>query len=588
MHRYALLLCLFAVLLLLALPVAAQGGQTERIRSFHSDITVQPDGAMLVKETITVYAAHQQINRGIYRDFPTKYSDRLGNNYKVGFDVVAVTRDGEPEPYRTEARANGVRVYMGDKNSRVSVGEHTYVLTYETNRQIGFFPDHDELYWNVTGNGWDFPIERASATVTLPAGVPREAIKVEGYTGPQGATGQAYRASVDADGKAQFVTTQALGRKEGLTIVVSFPKGVVTPPTATQMAVYFLRDNANIVAGLVGLLLVLVYFIVAWSMVGRDPAKGVVIPRYAPPQGYSPAAMRFIRKMGYDNKAFAATIINAAVHGYLTIEETAKGFLGSGGKYSIAQATPPESDATAKEPLASEEIGLVSDLFARLGPTVTFDDAYYRELQAAIASFTSALKARYQERFFVLNTGAFVPGVLLSLATLGAMFLLTSGKGMAALFVLLALLVFVNVLFHHLLKAPTKAGRKLMDEIEGFRMYLEVAEADELNMRNPPEKTPALFEAYLPYALALDVEQAWSNKFAAVLAAATVGGEPYHPYWYHGASWHVMGAGAFASSLGESFSSAISSSSTAPGSSSGSGGGGSSGGGGGGGGGGGW
>ena len=126
-----------------------------------------------------------------------------------------------------------------------------------------------------------------------------------------------------------------------------------------------------------------------------------------------------------------------------------------------------------------------------------------------------------------------------------------------------------------------------MDRIEGFKMYLSTAEEHRLEKLHPPEKTPELFEKYLPYALALEVDQEWSEKFAGVLQRAATD-QGYSPGWYHGRHWDSMHTGSFASGLGSSLSSAISSSSTAPGSSSGFGGGGSSGGGGGGGGGGGW
>ena len=156
---------------------------------------------------------------------------------------------------------------------------------------------------------------------------------------------------------------------------------------------------------------------------------------------------------------------------------------------------------------------------------------------------------------------------------------------LAAIF--LVVIVMINVLFYHLLKAPTLMGRKIMDKIQGFKLYLSVAEKERLNILNPPERTPELFEKYLPYALALDVENEWSEQFATVLAASAVGGR-YRPTWYNGNSWRTDGIRGVTSSLGNSLTGAISSSATAPGSSSGSGGGGSSGGGGGGGGGGGW
>jgi uncharacterized membrane protein len=152
----------------------------------------------------------------------------------------------------------------------------------------------------------------------------------------------------------------------------------------------------------------------------------------------------------------------------------------------------------------------------------------------------------------------------------------------------------INWVFYELLKAPTRAGRKLLDKVEGFRNYLEVAEKHELEARHPKGRCPELFEACLPYALALGVEQKWSEKFADVLVkVSSAGTAGYHPSWYTGSSWDQNPMSDFSSSLGGSFTRAISSSSTPPGSGSGGGGfsgggGGSSGGGGGGGGGGGW
>ena len=151
----------------------------------------------------------------------------------------------------------------------------------------------------------------------------------------------------------------------------------------------------------------------------------------------------------------------------------------------------------------------------------------------------------------------------------------------------LLVVIFINFIFYNLIKAPTLYGRKIMDQIEGFKLYLSVAEKEGLNMRNPPEKNPELFEKYLPFALALDVENAWSEQFTKVLAQAQIE-HGYSPTWYSGRHWRTHGATGLASSLGSAFSATISSSSSPPGSSSGSGGGGSSGGGGGGGGGGGW
>ena len=150
----------------------------------------------------------------------------------------------------------------------------------------------------------------------------------------------------------------------------------------------------------------------------------------------------------------------------------------------------------------------------------------------------------------------------------------------------------LHILFIYLLKAPTIAGRLMLDRVQGFKMFLGKVDGDRLNRAAPPQQTPQVFEKYLPYALALDVEQDWAEKFSGILGAAGTasdGSPGYVPSFYSGSSWNGFSGSNFASSFSSSFTSAISSSSAAPGSSSGSGGGGGgSGGGGGGGGGGGW
>ena len=151
----------------------------------------------------------------------------------------------------------------------------------------------------------------------------------------------------------------------------------------------------------------------------------------------------------------------------------------------------------------------------------------------------------------------------------------------------MAALVATNFAFFHWLKAPTIEGRKLLDRIAGLRLYLGVAERDELAAQKAPPLTADEFQRFLPYALALGVEKTWADKFAAAVGPAAAAAAASAMVWYQGGG-NVSSISEFHDSLGSSLSGAISSSSTAPGSSSGGGGGGSSGGGGGGGGGGGW
>lgn len=575
--------------LALILSIAAARAD-ERILDWQSDIHVRPDSTLEVQETLRVRAEGQQIRRGLLRDFPTRYVDRHGRRVVTGFEVLAVRRDGLVEPHALEKLANGVRIRIGNPEVFLPPGEYTYAITYRTDRQLGFFADHDELYWNVTGNGWDFPIDAVGAQVFLPGNIDAASIAVEAYTGPQGAQGRDWEADAGPS-LATFRSTRALGPREGLTLVASWPKGHVAPPGLDQRTGYLLRDAWPAGLALGGLAILLLYYFRVWHRVGRDPPKRVVVPHYEPPPALSPAAMRFLRRMAYDDRCFAAAVLSLAVQGALRIEQESGGLLNRTRKFTLHRADPSVAPA-----LAEDERVLRDRLFAGAS-SVELDNANHVVLSGAKLEHLRALKSRYMPSAFRANGAWHALGIALSLligvfavvlpaakAGFGFSWWFMTTPGRTALAAVAGALV-ANVAFGRLLKAPTVGGRATMDHIEGFRLYLDVAEGDELKLVDAPPLTVRLYERYLPAALALEVEQHWSERFATVFATQAAA---HTPSWYSGDSWDTRNVARFSSGFGSSFSSAISSSSTAPGSSSGSGGGGSSGGGGGGGGGGGW
>ncbi|MFH0963221.1 MAG: DUF2207 domain-containing protein, partial [Planctomycetota bacterium] len=626
-----------AALVVAMIGAGLASADTERILRFDSRITVQKDGSMEVAETIRVRAEGREIKHGIYRDFPTVYRVGLFSRHMVPFKVEDVLRDGRNEAYHIKGLKNGKRVYVGRENALLQPGEYTYTLVYRTDRQIGLFKDHDELYWNVTGNGWAFVIEEAGAEVTLPEGVPSDEIRLEGYTGAQGAKGRDWKAEVNEEGRPVFSTTRALAPLQGLTIVVSWPKGYVAEPTESKRALWTLRDNASLAVGLIGAFVVLVYYLVAWSVVGRDPAKGTIIPQFDAPKGLSPADVRYLRKMGYDDKCLAAAVIDLAVKGCVEIEDEK-------GVYTIRSTGKDHPEVTL------EERDILEKLAGSAGEIV-FKQTNHAKIRSMIDAFKETQAGRFGRLYFARNRGYLAVGVGLSLATLLGTGLVSTGGGektgvfvflcvwlsvwsvvvaallvnafqswrgvrggrvelgaaqgatlfaLAFLFfevfaifmlvklssgqviVILGLLICLNALFSYLMKAYTREGRKIVDGVEGLRMYLRAAEEERLNFMYAPKRTVEVFEKFLPYALALDVENAWAEQFSEVLERS--GREGYSPAWYHGTVFATAGVAGFASAMGSSLSGAISSSSTAPGSSSGGGGGGSSGGGGGGGG----
>lgn len=568
----------FAVALLLtATPLAfAQ----ERILSYDSQLQVNSDGSLSVHEQIKVRAEGNDIRRGITRDIPTRYEDRYGNNVVVDLQVIDVLRDGKTEPWFIEHKSNGVRINTGNDDFLPVPAEYTYTLHYRTAHQLGFFADHDELYWNAIGTGSDFAIESGSVDLQLPRPVPVDQLKAEGYTGPDGSKSQDYLATVPAPGLAHWQLTRPLAPHEGLTVVLSFPKGLIPEPTRAQRIMWLLDDNRGVLVALAGALLMLGFCLRRWIAIGRDPKSGVVITRYDPPQGYSPAALRFIQRMGHDNRCFSADVLALAVAGFLCIERE-KSLLTDAWSLFNLHGEHPES-------LPESQRVLLGKLFVDDDTLILKDTnaSTMQAAQAAQAAHVKSLATLYDGKMFNRNGSSVGSALLILILTGVASFVVAGGSGVPAIIAVLLLMIFVLFAFGKLIRAPTLAGRKILDEIEGLKRYLTVAEREELASMPGPDAPPRLdakrYEFLLPYAVALEVEDAWTKKFTIAVGAAAAAAATAGIAWYSGGG--IDNLGNLSKAMGDSLSSQIASSSSPPGSSSGSGGGGSSGGGGGGGG----
>ncbi len=616
----------FWALVLMALPV----GAVEHIKHFRSDITVQADGEILVTETITVQVEHNNIKRGIYRDFPTLYKTGLMTKSSVDFEVKEILRNGTPEVFHTNKMKNGIRVYIGNKSSYVPRGEQTYTINYRTNRQIAFLDEHDRFYWNVTGNGWRLSMNQVTAVVRLPDGVSMAMVNSGAWTGFAGQTGADFTSEIN-DNEITIRSTSELKPYQGLTFSLEIPKGFIQDNQ--NGLIDFFRDNLMWVLMVVALLSLVMFYILAWNQVGRDPEAGVIIPLFYPPKDLSPAAMRYILDEKTNHKNFTAALISLAVKGYITLKKYRTGY----------QITKVEQASQSRPVMSSGEKIIMRNLL-RHRDSFFIDKEYDSRIETAMNKVSAKLKSEYKDKCFKDNRMLGYFGIGISVLTL--MFLMIhmnvfNGEqfiGYGVLFVVGGYAVFtihksfsgsldighllfviffsftlfnsmgrslpievimmggflllINGLFIYLLKAPTPFGRAMMDDIEGFKLYLSTAEQHRLDVMHPPEMSSELFEKYLPFAIALGVENQWSDRFARHLSLS--GTEPssydYSPGWYSDSHFSISSMSSGFSDLSSDMSTTISSASVAPSSSDGgfSSGGGFSGGGGGGGGGGGW
>lgn len=384
----------------------------DQIASYVSDITVNATNTLTVFETVRILDAGTQ-PLAIYRDFPTRYSDRFGNSYSVHLDVTSLERDGQPQAFHLRKLPNGFRIAMDKLQPGRS--EHIYELSYSVDREIGLFPDHDELYWNVTGNGWTLPIQKVTAIVHLPRGIAQKAILLDAYTGRPGSADTSFTASADSQGNATFNATRPLAPHEGLTIVVRWPKGFVSAPTDEQQHRYFLEDNRPTIIGLVGLGIVLAFYLLSWFVAEWWRARRRVGPRHVPPRGLSPAVIRCFWRSQFDGKAMVANLVDLAVKKRLAILENGAGeyILGRNkpGPSALSDSGNRRSPAppTADEKLILEKVFAISD-------TVGFERVYRKQLGATLEALRQRVRLRIGQIYFVANSGFAIPGLLISLA----------------------------------------------------------------------------------------------------------------------------------------------------------------------------
>ncbi len=606
----------------------------ERIYSFDSNIIVNENASIDVTETITVFANQENITHGIVRRLLTQYRDSYGALHRTHYQIQRILFNGVNAPYHIQNENHFFSIFIGDPNIFLPRGYYTYTLQYQASNAVNFLKDADELYWNITGNYWEFSIDSAKVTITLPAGA--GIISQAGYTGYLGLQGKDFTVSQPSTNQIIFSTTRMLQPSEGLTIAVAWPKGFVHPPTWRELLAEQLDVWDYIVIEMAALLII--YFLVVWYFYGRDPAKGTIVPLFEPPANLTPETMRYIFRMRFDMKVFTAAIVNLATEGYLTIENND----------DVFSLTEKEQ---SKDKLATEEKMMVYDLFSS-GSPLTLTQKNYTQITSARANLDKSLRYQYQKDNFITNSVYLIPGIFITLLAFSAVIFSSDDVHKAAstvfslsfwtfacgimlfkafhsielakisgsfkkiisaitsnIFVipfliaevvliytfstvmpiytmpLLFFMVVLNIVFHQLLKAPTLAGRKLMDQIEGFKLFLSTTERYRLNQLNPPKKTPELFEKYLPYAIALDVENEWGAQFVNVLREASVlqNTNTYQPSWYSGPTLEIVSFAALphllSTVLSNSFSSFSVSSSARGGGSSGGGGGGGGGGG---------
>lgn len=574
-----------ALLLLLALAAApAQAQRSLVIKRFDATIVVTPDGSVDVTESIT--AQFTGAWNGIYRTVPVEYRTPQGFNWTLRLDLLGVT-DEQGQPLEVETGRERHYVKYKIRVPGAENATRTVVIHYRAANGLRFLEDHDELYWNVTGDEWDVPIEVATARIILPAEA--AGIRAIAFNGVYGST--ARDAVVKTEGTTVRVSMpHRLDFHEGLTAVVGWNKGIVAQPTETEQALGFLASNWPLAIPIP----VFLAMFAIWRRVGRDPKRLPIAVQYEPPDSLTPAEAGTLMDYSADMRDITATLVDLAVRGHLRIEERDESVLLGLFKrreYLFRRIDPPESLPRVTErggarDLEPHERHVLSGIFSGGSTEVELSDLeneFYRNLPGLREDIFGRLVGRglYRSRPDRVRSNWLVGAVLLGAVIIGVGSTLAARLGLTPLPFIVAALAscLIVVVFSRIMPARTVAGARTLERLLGFEEFLARVEKDRFER---VVKTPEMFERYLPFAMAFGVERKWAKAFQNIYR------EP--PRWYVGSNSSAFDLGRLSSSLSDLSSRAQSAMTSSPrSSSSGSGfSGGSSGGGSGGGGGGGW
>jgi uncharacterized membrane protein len=508
------IVCALFFLLLFVLPASAQ--HSWRVSNFDTNIAVMNNGTMLVTEHISLVFIGEW--HGIHRTLPIQYPGPHGTNYTLFLNVRSVT-DGSGHSLKYDSSIHGayrdLKIYIPgavDTSREVDI-------QYEVLNGIRFFNDYDELYWNVTGNDWGVPIDHATAFVLFPDKAAGQ-LRAQAFTGFYGATGHQATAQVNGN-QVSFETTNPLSMREGLTIDVYIPKGILDQPSAFTRAGWFIRSNSIVLLPVFAF----VVMFTMWWYKGRDPQAGLsVAPMYEPPKDMSPAEVGSLIDDSVDPRDVTSTIVDLAVRGYIHIEEKQDKVLFFKNTDYIFKLLKPRSEW---KDLRAHEQSMLENMFSGTDVIHLSDlkNRFYLALPGVKKSILIELK---QKGMYSVDPDSANAYRFLGVLIIAAPFVLLQVTGEAQFF-LAPLVAIISILFAlaivvvigRLMTAKTLRGVRTVVEIQGFREFMNRVEGDRLRAM-PPDT----FEKFLPYAMALGVEKHWAHAFQGIVQNP--------PSWYTG------------------------------------------------------
>ncbi|WP_424244559.1 putative membrane protein YgcG [Elusimicrobium posterum] len=524
---------IITALLIALFPLTIQA--REEIISFDSNITVNQNAGALITETIVVNAEHTDIRRGIIRDLPLKYKDSFFLDGGIKYSVKSLKMDGVTHPFTTEKEGDYLAVYFGDDNF-LTRGAHIYELTYEIDNAVSFYKENDELYWNVTGDNWMFPIKSASVRVHLPQGAKVIEKDISTYTSRYGSkANDAVKLSY-----LQYAVQRTLSPGEGFTIAIPFEKGAVTEPSKSERFLMLLKNSTRFFAALALIVLVIIFIKISIGKIKSQYQNKVISPIFEPPAGISAGYASYLYQRKTTLNIVTVLLTSLTVKGAVTIEDNRTIKLKN--KNAPGLSNEEEQALTYMFNTGAESFEIKSTNGGKIENIKSYANSLFKKLEGGnifynipkeftIPPFIAFLVFLYLLMpspaliiCFALSTlAAFLYGFRNGAAVVicfgFSFFLLMFAAPYGPQVLLIPVYLLICAVMFMSLPRYSLEGEDIIWQINCFRKYLEVGEVDRVK-QSDPRKEAQIYCDYLPYAMALGMEVIWARQFKSVLESA--------------------------------------------------------------------
>ncbi len=540
----------------------------EVVEKFEVNLSLQTNSDIRIKEKI--YYFFPTPKHGIYRNISiNKRTD--GNRLKASTSIKVNSVSYYPSNGQGDIGHSFLKevnldreifLRIGDAD-RTITGTYVYEIDYTVKNGINYFADHDELYWNIIGNGWTVPINNVEAKINVP-GIIQDAVC---YSGLYGSRGTNCQITKESDTSLLLTTTSSLEKNEGITIAVSMPKGSIEDVLIKESA--GIKRNNILYSS--ALLLIPLFYLLSSKL--RSPKK-IAVPSFTPPKDINPLVSSYLlSNRRLKNKYFTAEIIYLAIQGFIEIEQKGK-------KEYILRKTiiEPFIPFSSSQRLYDSLFGSADEISTKSRSSSLYGQGASIWKQAQIDGEVKEYLSNKKSSSAVLMVSL---GVLSYFGALvGMISMLVAGSIFAAIALFVTgTSIFIISLFWD---SRTEKGNDVYYELLGLKMYINTAEKHRIEFHNDPKKFRGIFESLLPYAIIFGLEKKWMKEFEDLYTTP--------PDWYKGdiSTFNSMSLMNSVSGISSTISTPVDTGDGFSSGSSGFGGGGSSGGGGGGGGGGSW